>query len=76
MRVSGANHRECDYRLQYLRASGEGVFRVFALITTFTVSGDVFFKWLISLRNLLAAQADGSGGSTCRKCQKKDNNGL
>ncbi len=66
----------CDHRLQYFRASGEGVLRVFGLITTLTVSGGVSFKWLISLRNLLAAPADGSGGSTCRKCQKKYNKGL
>ena len=65
-----------DCRLQYLRASGEGGFRLFALITTFTVSGGVSLKRLISLRNLLAAQADGRGGSTSRKCQKKYNNGL
>ncbi|MBR01279.1 MAG: hypothetical protein CMO60_10545 [Verrucomicrobiales bacterium] len=63
----------CDCRLQYLRASGEGAFR---LITTFTVSGEVSFKRRIFLRNLLTAPADGSVGSTCRKCQKKYNNGL
>lgn len=66
----------CDCRLQYLCASGEGAFRVLGLIITFTVSGEVSLKRLISLRNLLAAQADGSGGSTSRKCQKKYNNGL
>ena len=65
----------CDCRLEYLDTGGEGasgtVFNI-----TFTVPGDVSLKRLISLRNLLAAQADGSGGSTSRKCQKKYNNGL
>jgi len=49
---------------------------VSVLIITFKVLGDVFLKQLICLRNELVAPADGSGGSSCRKCQKKYNNGF